>query len=149
MTELNDERIERREGTGDRRTRTFDFTFEHFKWVSGVLIALMGIYVLSERRAAASDLTTAYLDKKVNEITIRVDERFKETQSSIESLQEEVKGVYIANSTVQGEVKALGERVSKAENALSVQQQAYNFNFTSRLAAVEARLGLKPSTSKE
>lgn len=41
------------------------------------------------------------------------------------------------------EIAALTERVDKSEKMLAT-QQAYNFNFTTRLANTEARVGISP-----
>lgn len=43
---------------------------------------------------------------------------------------------------------AIDERLKKVENAVTVQQAAYNFNFTSRLVAVEVRAGIKPQNTQ-
>jgi hypothetical protein len=47
------------------------------------------------------------------------------------------------------EIKALEERLAKAESAIDTQNKAYNFNFTTRLAGVEAALKLKQKTTDE
>lgn len=52
--------------------------------------------------------------------------------------------VLIVTTKQAADAKSIEDRVSKLENAVTVQQQAYNFNFTGRLAVVEARAGLKP-----
>jgi hypothetical protein len=39
---------------------------------------------------------------------------------------------------------AIDARLKKVEDAVTVQQAAYNFNFTSRLVAVEVRAGIRP-----
>lgn len=50
----------------------------------------------------------------------------------------------LTNTTkTTADMAAMSERVGKLETAMTAQQQAYNFNFTSRLAAVEARVGIK------
>lgn len=39
--------------------------------------------------------------------------------------------------------QALEARLARVESMLATQQQAYNFNFSTRLAGVEAKLGIK------
>lgn len=46
------------------------------------------------------------------------------------------------------EIKALEERLAKAENAIDTQNKAYNFNFTTRLAGVEAALRIKQKSNQ-
>lgn len=50
--------------------------------------------------------------------------------------------VLIVTTKQTGDNKSLEDRVAKLENAVTTQQQAYNFNFASRLAGVEAALKL-------
>jgi hypothetical protein len=52
--------------------------------------------------------------------------------------------VLIVTTKQAADNKSIEERVSKLENAVTTQQQAYNFNFTTRLAVVEAKAGVKP-----
>jgi hypothetical protein len=42
------------------------------------------------------------------------------------------------------EIQNLGERVKSLENAMETQSKAYNFNFSTRLAVVEAKAGVRP-----
>jgi hypothetical protein len=41
------------------------------------------------------------------------------------------------------EIAAMEDRIKNLESAMVTQTQAYNFNFTTRLAAVEAKAGIK------
>jgi len=51
--------------------------------------------------------------------------------------------VLIVTTKQAADNKSMEERVSKLENAMTAQLQAYNFNFTTRLAVVEAKAGVK------
>lgn len=42
------------------------------------------------------------------------------------------------------EQKAVVERIAKLENQVAIQQQAYNYNISNRLAVVEAKNGIQP-----
>jgi hypothetical protein len=57
--------------------------------------------------------------------------------------------VLIVTTKQAADAKSIEDRVSKLENAVTTQQQAYNFNFTTRLANVEARAGIKPASKDE
>lgn len=52
--------------------------------------------------------------------------------------------VLIVTTKQAADNKSLEDRVAKLENATTIQQSAYNFNFTTRLAVVEAKAGVKP-----
>jgi hypothetical protein len=47
-------------------------------------------------------------------------------------------------ATADAKTAAIIERLSKVETAVDTQQRAYNFHFSNRLAAVEAKNGIKP-----
>ncbi len=57
--------------------------------------------------------------------------------------------VLIVTTKQASEQKSLEDRVAKLESAITTQQQAYNFNFTSRLAGVEAALKMNRQDTKE
>lgn len=57
--------------------------------------------------------------------------------------------VLVVTTKQAADDEALRERVAKLESAVATQQQAYNFNFTTRLAVVESRAGIKPPAEKD
>lgn len=81
------------------------------------------------------------------------------TRSDITSLKEtiaELRGqVTMLQSLVtvtteqKGDLKALDARVGKLESFESTQTQAYNYNFTTRLAGVEAKVGIQRGSSSK
>lgn len=68
--------------------------------------------------------------------------------AQLQSIQATVAGTRDTVLTVTArqaeELNSLRDRVAKLENFQSTQTQAYNFNFTTRLAVVEAKAGVKP-----
>jgi hypothetical protein len=72
-----------------------------------------------------------------------------ETRAQLVAISADVRStrdLILTTQTKQtADIAALTERMSKVENAMSTQQQAYNFNFTTRLAAIEAKTGIKSS----
>lgn len=65
-----------------------------------------------------------------------------------DSVQSSRDAITVVTTRQATENEALRDRVSKLENFMTIQQQAYNYNVTTRLAVVEAKNGIKPP-SKE
>lgn len=59
------------------------------------------------------------------------------------SVQTTRDAVIVVTTRQEKDSEALRERLVKVEAAVSTQEKAYNFNFTTRLAKVEAVLGIK------
>lgn len=64
------------------------------------------------------------------------------------SVQQTGTAVTIVTTKQEMDSKSFSDRIVKLENAVTTQQQAYNYNMTTRLANVEAKLSVK-STPKE
>lgn len=81
------------------------------------------------------------------------------TRSDIVSLKstiDELKGQVttlqsFATASIEqkGDIKALDARVGRLEGFQTTQTEAYNFNFSTRLARVEAKAGIQQSAKKE
>lgn len=73
-----------------------------------------------------------------------VKEQIAELRGQVVALQS------LATTTTEqkGQISAVLDRMAKLENAVNIQQASYNFNFTSRLVAVEVRAGIKPQNSQ-
>jgi hypothetical protein len=119
-----------REGRGaDRRSA---WTDPHF-WVPIAIQALISfaaiVTIIANTR---SDITT--LTRTIDELKGQV--------STLQSLA-------TVTTEQRGDIKALDARVGKLENFESTQTQAYNFNFSTRLAGVEAKVGVRRADKKE
>lgn len=57
--------------------------------------------------------------------------------------------VLVAITKQESEDKAITERVARLESDMATQTKAYNFNFSTRLAQLEARAGVKPQQQKD
>jgi len=111
------------EGRGaDRRSA---WTDPHF-WMPLVIQAVISLIAI-----------VTIVNKTGNDITI-LKEKVDELKGQVTTLQT------LATSTIEtkGDIKALTDRVGKLENAQETQEKAYNINFTTRLARVEARQGI-------
>lgn len=73
---------------------------------------------------------------------ISVKEKIAELRGQVTTLQ----SLVTITTEQKGKLDAIEERLKKMENFRDTQEQAYNFNFTTRLAKVEARSGI---TSKK
>ena len=51
--------------------------------------------------------------------------------------------VLVVTTRQEADSRSIDDRVKKLENAMDTQSKAYNFNFTTRLAAIEAKIGFK------
>lgn len=71
-------------------------------------------------------------------------ERIAEIRGQVTALEQ------LTKTTIEQKdrLDAIDERLKKVENAVTVQQAAYNFNFTSRLVAVEVRAGIKSQNAQ-
>lgn len=114
---------------GDRRSA---WTDPHF-WVPIVIQAIISFAAIVTIVAnTRSDLVS--LKSKIDELKGQV-----ATLQSLATVTTEQKG----------DIKALDARVGKLENFESTQTQAYNYNFTTRLAGVEAKVGIQRGAKKE
>lgn len=66
-----------------------------------------------------------------------------------QSVQSTRDAVLIVTTRQEADNKSLTERVQKLENAMVAQEKGFNFNFTTRLAGVEAQLKVKPPKEQE
>jgi Tfp pilus assembly protein PilO len=113
---------ERPRGT-DRRSAWTDPRF-----VVPIVIQFFMMLVAVVTMAVTMRLTVSGLAEKIAELKGQV--------TTLQSL--------VTTTTEQkGKIEAITDRVSKLENFQETQTKAYNFNFTTRLAAVEARAGIK------
>lgn len=124
---MNREDDDRREGSADRREewhgrRSTDspvdrrFAFDILKWAVAIAVALIGIYVLSEKRAAVSDISAAYLDKKVDEIKDMNEKQASAISARLDSLQQSVQSVAAANSGMQAQLKAQDDKIDEIKS---------------------------------
>lgn len=65
-------------------------------------------------------------------------EKIAELRGQVTSLQSLVQ----VTTEQKGDITALKDRMTKAENAIDTQIKAYNYDFTTRLARIEAKNGI-------
>lgn len=114
---------------GDRRSA---WTDPHF-WMPLIIQAVISlIAIVTIINQTGADIRV--LKEKVDELKGQV--------TTLQSL---------ASATIEtkGRIEALTDRVVKLENFKDTQELAYNFNFTTRLAHAESKLGIPtPETKK-
>lgn len=67
----------------------------------------------------------------------------KETIAELRGQVTMLQSLVTVTTEQKSDLKALDARVGKLENFESTQTQAYNYNFTTRLAGVEAEVGIQ------
>lgn len=114
--ERRSERPGRREGDTERNVeRNYEREFSRMQWAFGIFIVVCGSLIGYNTTQLNS--LGARMDKFI-EGQVRNDER-------IVAMQREYDG-----------------RITKLENQMTVQQQAYNFHFSEELAGLKVRLGM-------
>lgn len=76
---------------------------------------------------------------------VSLKEKIAELRGQVTTLQ----SLVTVTTEQKGKIEALTDRVGKLENFQSTQEQAYNFNFTTRLARAEEHLGIRPSNASK
>lgn len=94
--------------------------------------------------AVASLIAIVTIVNNTHSDIVSLKEKIAELRGQVSTLQS------LATTTTEqkGKMEALTDRVVKLENFKDTQEQAYNFNFTTRLAGAEARLGISQSSKK-
>lgn len=115
---------ERRNGPDDRRERMPSWLTPPFILTLVVQLVTVVTIVVSTRADAANTR-----------------EKVAELKGQVTTLQSLVQ----VTTEQRGDIKALNDRMAKAENAIETQTKAYNFNFSTRLAVVEAKSGINPN----
>lgn len=123
-----DETREERRG-GDRRSAWSD---PHF-WVPIIIQAVMALVTL----------TTIVVTTRLS--ISGINEKIAELRGQVTTLQNLVQ----VTTEQKGDIQAIKDRVGKLENFESTQREAYNLNFTTRLARVEASAGIPPAELKK
>ncbi len=113
------------------RDRRSAWTDPHF-WVSIFIQALIGLV------AATTMVVTTRRD--ISDLSKEI----AELHGQVTTLQ----ALVTITTEQKGKMEALTERVTKLESFQGTQEQAYNFNFTTRLAKVEARTGISTPSEK-
>lgn len=67
--------------------------------------------------------------------------------ATLSTIKDNVQTIVVSTAKQEEKMKAVEDRVKKLEDFESTQREAYNFNFTTRLAVVEAKTGVKPNGS--
>lgn len=115
---------DRREGEPDRRERNGAWSDPRL-WVS--ICGLLLVIVMA---------LLGYISAQLRDINKSVAETNAQLQSTRDAM-------LVATTQQGGEIKSIERRLTTAENQIETQRAAYNFNFTTRLAQIEARLGIK------
>lgn len=95
--------------------------------------------------AVASLVAIVTIVNNTHSDIVGLKEKIAELRGQVTTLQ----SLATITTEQKGDIKALNDRVGKLEGFQATQEQAYNFNFTTRLARVEAKAGIQQSTKKE
>ena len=100
-------RVSDQEPASDRR-----LLFDAIKWGVSILVAVIGIYVISERRAAVTDVSATYLDRKADEIKQQMKEQSAQINVRLDSLQQSIQDVTAAYSGMQQQIKSQDDKIN-------------------------------------
>lgn len=92
--------------------------FDVIKWVAALIVAVVGIYVMSERRAERSDISSAYLDRKTEEMKLLFEKQGTQINSRLDVLQQSVQNIAAANSGMQQQIKGQDDKISEIKNEI-------------------------------
>jgi BMFP domain-containing protein YqiC len=123
------DRLERREL--DRREEDHNRSHESSKWANPSLwVSVCGLLL------TITLATFGFIASKLSTI----DASIQSTRDEVQSTRTAVVAVTTRQERDNG---ALEARIENLENAINVQQNAFNFNFTTRLATAEAKVGIR------
>lgn len=111
-------------------------------WI-GVIALLIGIGWEAERIVGKVESAETESNRRFGSIEKSMDDFKAEVRDKLKSTGADATTATSDAKELKGKLDAMGDRVKRVEDSQTTQDKAYNMNFTTRLARIEARLGIQ------